>query len=71
MKEAKTKELRDLKRNDKTKQEATKFELRYKKVKFIEKRKVIRHLEHLGKELKQAGVDEERLKELREAKKGW
>ena len=48
---AKTKELKELKRNEKDKKEAEKFETRYKKIKFFEKKKVIRKLEALDKAL--------------------
>ena len=37
-------DLKELKKDQKSKKDAVKFELRYKKVKFIEKRKVIRKL---------------------------
>ena len=42
-------DLKELKKGLKSKNEAEKFEERYKKVKFIEKRKVIRKLEKLEK----------------------
>mgnify|MGYP006128427307 CR=1 FL=1 len=45
----KTADLKELKKGMKSKNEAEKFEERYKKVKFIEKRKVIRKLEKLEK----------------------
>jgi len=45
IRDKKTADLRDLKKGQKSKNEAEKFEERYKKVKFIEKRKVIRKLE--------------------------
>ena len=57
VKEAKLKELKLLKRNEKDKKEAEKFETRYKKIKFFEKRKVIRKLEALDKSL--ASVEDE------------
>ena len=44
IKEKKESEIKDLKKNLKKQKEAQKFELKYKKVKFIEKRKVIRKL---------------------------
>ena len=42
-------DLKELKKGLKSKNEAEKFEERYKKIKFIEKRKVIRKLEKLEK----------------------
>lgn len=54
VKAAKTKELKELKRNEKDKKEAEKFESRYKKIKFFEKKKVIRRLEALDKALSAA-----------------
>lgn len=53
IKQKKKEELKLLHRSLKDKKEAQKFELKYKKVKFIEKRKVIRHIESIDKELKQ------------------
>lgn len=50
--EIKAKKLADLKilkKEQKSKNEAEKFDLRYKKIKFVEKRKVIRKLEGLDK----------------------
>jgi hypothetical protein len=41
---AKQVDLKELKRSQKSKNEASKFELRYKKIKFFEKKKVIRKL---------------------------
>jgi hypothetical protein len=41
----KKEEVKDLKKAVKQRKEAEKFELRYKKVRFVEKRKVIRKLE--------------------------
>jgi len=52
----------------KDKKEAVKFELKYKKIKFIEKRKVIRHIEHLAKEI--AGNPKNK-EELESQKKEW
>jgi len=52
IKAKKIEELRGLKKNIKNGKEAVKFELKYKKIKFIEKRKVIRHIEAIDKEIK-------------------
>ena len=48
IKVAKRKELKELKKGEKKKREADKFELKYKKIKFFEKKKVIRCLEKLA-----------------------
>ena len=45
VKEVKKRELKELKKGEKSKKEAEKFESRYKKVKFFEKKKIIRRLE--------------------------
>ena len=50
-----------------SKKEAEKFELRYKKVKFIEKRKVIRHIEHMTKDLEKDPENES----LKKQKQDW
>lgn len=44
-------DLKQLKKELKSKNQAEKFEERYKKIKFIEKRKVIRKLENIEKSL--------------------
>ena len=49
---AKKEQLRELKKQGKKQKEAIKFELKYKKIKFTEKRKVIRTLEQVQKQLK-------------------
>lgn len=45
IKEKKDQEIKSLKKNLKRQKEAQRFELKYKKIKFIEKRKVIRKLD--------------------------
>ena len=50
---AKKEQLRELKKQGKKQKEAQKFELKYKKIKFTEKRKVIRVLEKVQKQLKE------------------
>ena len=50
---AKKEQLRELKKQGKKQKEAQKFELKYKKIKFTEKRKVIRTLEKAQKQLKE------------------
>ena len=57
---AKKKELKALKKNEKSKKEAELFESRYKKIRFFEKKKIIRHLEKLDKQEKGENVEEER-----------
>ena len=64
VKEAKRRELKELKKGEKSKKEAEKFESRYKKVKFFEKKKIIRRLERAEKEMTEDGVSEERKQEL-------
>lgn len=49
IKVAKALELKELKKTEKCKKEAEKFESRYKKIKFFEKKKVIRKLENITK----------------------
>ena len=44
---------------EKRKREAEKFETRYKKIKFFEKKKIIRRLERIDKEIQEVGTDEE------------
>jgi len=63
-------ELHQLKKSVKSKKEAEKFELRYKKIKFIEKRKVIRQIERLEKEVKKASEGEAQDK-LKKEKEQW
>ena len=55
----KLKELKELKKGEKSKREAEKFESRYKKIRFFEKKKIIRRLEKLDKKIKEGGVEEE------------
>ena len=47
IKQAKIQEMKDIKKLIKSKKEAVKFETKYKKIKFVEKRKVIRMLEQI------------------------
>ena len=51
IREKKLADLKQLKKELKSKNQAEKYEERYKKVKFIEKRKVIRKLENIEKSL--------------------
>ena len=44
IKKAKMASLKELKKGEKKKKEALLFELRYKKIKFFEKKKIIKHL---------------------------
>lgn len=67
VKAKKEKELKELHLTLKQKKEAEKFELRYKKVKFIEKRKVIRQLEKAKKQLQGDPSN----KDLQAAKQEW
>ena len=46
IKDKKLADLKLLKKEAKSKKEAEKFDLRYKKIKFVEKRKVIRKIQH-------------------------
>lgn len=71
VKKAKKKELKELKRGEKHKKEAELFETRYKKIKFFEKRKIIRKLEKLDKEKKQEGLGEEKVKEIDQTKEKY
>lgn len=65
VKQQKRRELKELKKQEKRKKEAEKFESRYKKIKFFEKKKIIRRLEKVEKELKEGdALDEEKRKEL-------
>lgn len=50
-------DLKELKKDIRNKKDAVKFELRYKKVKFVEKRKVIRKLQKYEKILKENPED--------------
>jgi hypothetical protein len=59
VKQAKLKELKELKKDEKSKREAEKFESRYKKIKFFEKKKIIRRLEQLEKQ-SDADVEEKK-----------
>ena len=68
-KQGKLKELKELKKQEKSKKEAEKFKTRYDKIKFFEKKKIIRRLEKLDKKLKEvetgedkAELEEDRLK---------
>ena len=67
IRDKKTADLRDLKKGQKSKNEAEKFEERYKKVKFIEKRKVIRKLEKFEKSMDSQCDDED----LKKKKEDW
>jgi len=68
MRKAKKQELKSLKKLEKKKAEAEKFELKYKKIKFfgkkifenmfLEKKKVIKHLESIEKELNSVNEEE-------------
>ena len=55
----------------KQKKEAGKFELRYKKIKFIEKRKVIRAIEKINKEIDEAKKNPAHKKKLEEKRQLW
>jgi hypothetical protein len=52
--------LKDLKKVIKSKNEAEKFDLRYKKIKFVEKRKVIRKLNKYQSAFEKADSAEEK-----------
>ena len=58
IKTKKLQELKELKKKEKEKREAEKFETRYKKIKFFEKRKVIRKLEKCRKNLLNKDIPE-------------
>jgi predicted oxidoreductase (fatty acid repression mutant protein) len=62
VRQAKLQELKEMKRAEKGKKEAEKFESRYKKIRFFEKKKIIRKLEQLEKEPDRAKAEEERSK---------
>ena len=49
----KLEELKEMKRGEKSKREAEKFESRYKKIRFFEKKKIIRRLEKIEKKIKE------------------
>lgn len=49
----KLEELKEMKRGEKSKREAEKFETRYKKIRFFEKKKIIRRLEKIEKKIKE------------------
>ena len=51
IREAKKKELKELKKQSKKQKEALKFQMKYKKIKFTEKRKVIRLMEKVKKQI--------------------
>ena len=68
IKDKKIAELRALKKEQKQKKEAVKFSDRYKKIKFIEKRKVIRKLEQFDKGMRESGAD---VNKLRAEKREW
>jgi predicted oxidoreductase (fatty acid repression mutant protein) len=57
IKTEKLKELKELKKGEKSKKEAEKFESRYKKIKFFEKKKIIRRLEKIDKQIKDGGEE--------------
>ena len=57
LKIAKQKELKDLRKSEKSKKEAELFETRYKKIRFFEKKKIIRKLENLEKQKKEEGAN--------------
>lgn len=61
IKQTKEVESKDLRKQLKKQKEAIRFELRYKKVKFTEKRKVIRKLQQMQAQL-EAGSTPELLK---------
>ena len=67
-KQAKLKELKELKKQEKSKKEAEKFKTRYDKIKFFEKKKIIRKLEKIDKKLKEVEEEEEGKAELEEDK---
>ena len=67
VKKEKLKEIKELKKGEKSKKEAEKFETRYKKIKFFEKKKVIRKLEKLEKQRGET-IDEEELKKIESSK---
>ena len=67
----KKKELKELKKAVKSRKEAEKYSLRYKKVKFIEKRKVIRAIEKLDKQLKGKDLNSEEKQKLTTDREGW
>ena len=48
----KLEELKEMKRAEKGKKEAEKFESRYKKIRFFEKKKIIRRLEKIERQIK-------------------
>lgn len=52
---AKLKELKELRKGEKAKKEAEKFESRYKKIRFFEKKKIIKRLEKIDKKVKEGG----------------
>jgi hypothetical protein len=47
-----------MKKAEKSKKEAEKFETRYKKIKFFEKKKIIRKIEKIDKQLTSASGEE-------------
>ena len=59
---------KELKVKLKKQQEAVRFDLRYKKIKFTEKRKIIRKLEQFSKGLKETPEDESLLKKQKQYK---
>ena len=68
VKEAKRKELKEMRKVEKRKKEAEKFETRYKKIKFFEKKKIIRRLERIEKELAEPGEKEELMRDKQKYK---
>ena len=60
IKEKKVGELKDIKKQYRQKQAAEKNEGRYKKIKFVEKRKVIRKLEQIYKTIKEKRREEKK-----------
>lgn len=61
IKQKKENEAKELKKGLKKQKEAVRFELKYKKVKFTEKRKVVRKLDKVEKKLEDAPTDEKLL----------
>lgn len=57
IKQKKENEAKELKKGLKKQKEAVRFELKYKKVKFTEKRKVVRKLDKVEKKLEDAPTD--------------
>lgn len=64
----KLEELKEMKRAEKGKKEAEKFESRYKKIRFFEKKKIIRRLEKIERQIKD---EPNKAVELEEQKKEY